>query len=158
MSEDPVARGTAPSNLYGSPRSYETAEPYAEPSGWAGWVVFAGIMMIIGGSLNIIYGVVALVDHHWSGWGNLNHLYLSVNSWGWILLIMGIIVLISGFGVMTGNLAARIVGICIASLSLLGNFFVIPLYPFWALTIIVLDTLVIWALAAHGKEMKQVYD
>ena len=72
---------------------------------------------------------------------------------GWIVLIAGIIVLLAGFAVMTGALWARIVGITLASLSALANFFFIPFYPFWSLMIITLDIFVIWALAAHGKAL-----
>lgn len=69
------------------------------------------------------------------------------------MLIAGIVVFLAGFGVMTGALWARIVGITLASLSALANFFFIPFYPIWALTIITLDIFVIWALAAHGKAL-----
>jgi hypothetical protein len=65
-------------------------------------------------------------------------------------------VLLAGFYVMTGAMWARIVGITIASLSALGNFFFIPFYPFWALMIITIDVFVIWALAAHGKALTEV--
>ena len=64
--------------------------------------------------------------------------------------------MLAGFYVMTGALWARIVGIAIATLSALANFFFIPFYPFWALTIITLDVFVIWALAAHGKALTEV--
>ena len=70
-----------------------------------------------------------------------------------IMLIGGILVLLAGFAVMRGALWARIVGITLASLSALANFFFIPFYPFWSLTVITLDILVIWALAAHGKAL-----
>jgi hypothetical protein len=69
------------------------------------------------------------------------------------MLIGGILVLLAGFAVMRGALWARIVGITLASLSALANFFFIPFYPFWSLTVITLDILVIWALAAHGKAL-----
>ena len=77
----------------------------------------------------------------------------NVKTWGWIVLIAGVIVLLAGFYVMTGALWARIVGITLASLSALANFFFIPFYPFWSLMIITLDIFVIWALAAHGKAL-----
>jgi hypothetical protein len=64
-----------------------------------------------------------------------------------------IIVLLAGFYVMTGALWARIVGITVASLSALANFFFISFYPVWALMVITLDIFVIWALAAHGKAL-----
>jgi len=123
----------------------------------AGWVFFASIMMIIGGIFAIIEGLAALLKH-----GRFYHTasgypYGSgLTAWGWILIIAGAVVLLAGFSVMAGALWARIVGITIASLSALANFFFIPFYPFWALTIITLDIFVIWALAAHGKALAEV--
>jgi hypothetical protein len=72
-----------------------------------------------------------------------------------IQLIAGLIVLLAGFYVMRGALWARIVGITLASLSAIANFFFIPFYPFWALLIITLDIFVIWALAAHGRALAE---
>ena len=120
----------------------------------AGWVVFAGIVMIVGGTFALFEGLAALLKG-----GNFyasvpNYPFgTSVTTWGWIVLIAGIVVFLAGFGVMTGALWARIVGITLASLSALANFFFIPFYPIWALTIITLDIFVIWALAAHGKAL-----
>jgi hypothetical protein len=120
----------------------------------AGWVVFAGIVMIVGGTFAFFEGLAALLKG-----GNFyasvpNYPFgTSVTTWGWIVLIAGIVVFLAGFGVMTGALWARIVGITLASLSALANFFFIPFYPIWALTITTLDIFVIWALAAHGKAL-----
>jgi hypothetical protein len=122
----------------------------------AGWVLFAAIVMITGGLFAILEGLAALLRH-----GNFYHSVSNypfggtVTTWGWVVLIGGIIVLLAGFSVLAGALWARIVGITIASLSALANFFFIPFYPFWALTIITLDIFVIWALAAHGKALAE---
>ena len=120
----------------------------------AGWVLFAAIVMIIGGFFAVFEGLAALLKG-----GNFYHdvanypFGSTVTTWGWIVLIAGIIVLLAGFYVMTGAVWARIVGITLASLSALANFFFIPFYPFWAIMIITLDLFVIWALAAHGKAL-----
>jgi hypothetical protein len=57
--------------------------------------------------------------------------------------------------VFSGNILARTVAVILASISLLANFFFIPVYPLWALTVIIIDALVIWALTAHGGEMRE---
>ena len=122
----------------------------------AGWILFASIMMIMGGFFAIFEGIAALLKHGRFYHTASNYPYgTSVTIWGWIVLIAGIIVLLAGFYVMTGAMWARIVGITIASLSALANFFFIPFYPFWALTVITLDIFVIWALAAHGKALAE---
>jgi hypothetical protein len=131
---------------------------YEERTGWTGWIVFASVMMIVGGSLNLIYGFIALVNDTWVGWNasTSNAVVLDLTEWGWVHILLGACLVLAGLGVMTGNILARTVGVIVASVSLIGNFFFIPVYPLWAITVIVLDVLVIWALTAHGREMKTV--
>ena len=136
--------------------SYDQGADYDEPTGWTGWISFAGVMMIIGGGLNLFYGIVAAVNDEWVVFTNRSNVYLDISEWGWVHIIMGAIVLLAGIGVFSGNILARIVGVIVASISLIVNFFFIPVYPLWSLTVIVLDVLVIWALTAHGREMRQV--
>ena len=61
---------------------------------------------------------------------------------------------LAGFGVLSGNIVARTIGVIVAGISLIVNFFFIPVYPVWALTVMVIDLLVIWALTAHGGEVR----
>jgi hypothetical protein len=129
---------------------------YDEPTGWTGWIVFAATMMIIAGSLNMLYGLIAVVNDTWVGWNSqtANAVVLDISQWGWVQLILGLVLLLSGIGVLSGNILARTVGVFVAGLNLIGNFMFIPVYPIWTLTVIVLDVLVIWALTAHGREMR----
>ncbi len=129
-------------------------DDFTQTTGWTGWIVFAATMMIISGSLSIIFGLVAALNDQWVAFTNVGSVFLDVSQWGWVHILLGLLVLLCGFGVLSGNLLARTIGVFIAAANLVGNFFVIPLYPIWALTIIVLDILVIWALTAHGREMK----
>jgi hypothetical protein len=133
----------------------EARVTYDERTGWTGWIVFAGVMMIIAGSLNVFYGIVAAVNDDWVGWTNRQNAFLDVSQWGWVHIIVGLIVLLSGIGLFSGNILARTVAVIIASISLVVNFFFIPVYPLWALTVITVDALVIWALTAHGREMRK---
>ena len=79
---------------------------------------------------------------------------VDVTGWGWIHLITGIVVLLAGAGVMTGNMVARVVAVVVASVSLLVNFVATPIYPIWSLIVIAVDVLVIWAVVVHGREAK----
>jgi hypothetical protein len=128
--------------------------PYDRRTGWTGWITFAGVMLLIGGSLNLFYGIVAAVNDEWVVFTNRSAVYLDVSEWGWVHIILGAVVFLSGIGVFSGNILARIVGVAVASISLLVNFFFIPVYPLWALIVITIDVLVIWALTAHGSEMR----
>ena len=122
----------------------------------AGWILFASIVMIVGGIFAFLEGLAALLNGG-SFYANVPNYPFGTNvtTWGWIVLIAGIIVFLAGFAVLRGALWARIVGITLASLSALANFFFIPFYPLWALTVITLDIFVIWALAAHGKALAE---
>jgi hypothetical protein len=134
----------------------ETTVDYGrdKPTGWVGWIWFAAIMMMISGALQAIHGLVAVVNDEWVVWGNQANLYLDISEWGWVHLIVGIIVFLSGLGVLSGNVLARFVGVVLASLSLVANFLYLPAYPLWAIVIIALDVLVIYALTVHGREAR----
>lgn len=123
-------------------------------TGWTGWIAFAGVMMVIGGALHAFYGLVAALSDDWVGWNNVDNVFFDVNAWGWIAIIVGVIVVLCGIGVFSGNVLARTVGVLLAALSLVNNFFFIPVYPIWAIIVIVIDILVIWALIVHGSEMR----
>ena len=138
-----------------SETAYEPTTGYAERTGWTGWIAFAGVMMIIAGAVNLFYGIIAAVNDEWVVFTNRANVYLDVSEWGWVHIILGAIVLLSGIGVFSGNILARTVGVIVASISLIANFFFLPVYPLWSLIVITIDVLVIWALTAHGREMRK---
>jgi len=80
---------------------------------------------------------------------------LDTTQWGWIHLIVGLIVLFAGFSLLSGAVWARTVGVIMATVSAIANFAWIPHYPFWALTIIAIDVFVIWALTVHGRDIAE---
>ena len=127
-----------------------------ERTGWTGWIVFAGVMLIVVGALQAIYGLVAVLNDEWVVWGNGEAVLLDISVWGWIHLIIGAVVVLAGFGVLSGNILARIIGVAVAVISLIAAFLALPLYPVWSIIVIAIDLLVIWALTAHGSEMKSV--
>jgi hypothetical protein len=124
-------------------------------TGWTGWIAFAGVMMIIGGALHAFYGLVAALNDDWVGFAHVNDVYLDLQTWGWVAVVVGLIVVLCGFGVFTGNVLARTIGVILAAGSLVTNFFFIPVQPIWAVVVIVIDLLVIWALTVHGSEMRE---
>ena len=144
-----------PQTGYSGPTGYDAPTGVDEPTGWTGWIAFAGIMLIIGGSLNLLYGIIAAVNDEWVVWTNRANVYLDLTEWGWAHIILGSIVLLTGIGLFSGNILARTVAVIVAGVSMFVNFFFIPVYPVWALTVITIDVLVIWAVTAHGREMRQ---
>jgi hypothetical protein len=113
------------------------------------------MMMILLGSFQAIAGLVALFD---DGYYLVAPSGLVVNvdytAWGWVHLIVGIVALAAGAGLFTGAMWARVLGIIVATLSAIVNFAFFPAFPFWAMTMIALDVLVIYAIASHGKELQ----
>jgi hypothetical protein len=140
---------------YSQGTGYDQPSGYGQRTGWTGWIVFAAIMMIVAGSLNLLYGIIAAVNDEWVVWTNRADVYLDLSEWGWVHIIMGGIVLLSGIGLFSGSFIARMVAVIVAAISLIGNFFFIPVYPLWALIVITIDVLVIWAVTAHGGEMRE---
>lgn len=126
-----------------------------QATGWVGWIAFAGVMLIIAGALSSIHGLVAIFNDDWVVFTNNDAVSIDLTTWGWIHLIVGIIVLLAGFGVFTGNVLARTVGVIVAVVSLIANFLWLPVYPIWSVIIITIDVLVIWALTAHGSEARR---
>jgi hypothetical protein len=118
-----------------------------------GFVFFAGLMMIMLGIFHALAGLTALFrDKFYVATPN-NLITLDVTGWGWIHLIAGVIVALAGFYVFTGAVWARTIGVILAIVSAIANFLFIPYYPFWSLLMIAVDIFVIWALAAHGRDV-----
>ena len=128
--------------------------PEPDPTGWTGWVVFAGFMMIMLGLFQAVEGLVAVFDdgfYHVTSSGLVVDVDYSV--WGWVHLLLGAVIAISGVGVLAGNTAARVVGVILAGLSALVNLAFIEAYPIWSIIVITIDVLVIYALTVHGREL-----
>lgn len=141
------------SETHDRPVAATTGEIRQEPTGWVGWIYFASVMMIIAGTLNAIHGIVAIVNDDWVVWGESASLYLDLTTWGWLHLAVGIVVVLAGIGLLSGNVLARTIAVFIAGLAIVGNFLWLPAYPLWSLTIIAINAFVIYALTAHGREL-----
>ena len=124
-------------------------------SGWAvGFILFAAIMMIMVGIWQALQGLIAIFENEFYV-ATRNYLFqFDATTWGWIHLLVGLIVAFAGWGLLSGRTWARAVAITVALLSATANFLFIPYYPFWSLLIITLDIFVIWAVAAHGGELR----
>jgi hypothetical protein len=132
---------------------YPSTRRGQETSGWAvGFILFAAIMMIMSGVFEAIQGLIAIFENEFYVATREYVFQFDATTWGWIHLLIGVIVALAGFGIMAGQTWARVVGITLALLSAVANFLFIPYYPFWSLLIIAVDIFIIWALAAHGRE------
>jgi hypothetical protein len=135
-----------------------TPEMREPVSGWTvGFAYFAGAMMILIGIYHAIGGLAAIFEDELFLVGRNYAFDLDVTAWGWIHLIGGLIVIAAGIGVYSGAPWARTVGVIIAGLSAIANFFYIPYYPVWSVLIIALDIIVILALLAFTREAARGY-
>ena len=125
--------------------------PYREPSGWTtGAVVFAGVLMILIGVLQIIQAVSALLEDEFFVVTENYVFDIDVTAWGWIHLVLGLLVLCAGYSLLAGNTYGRILGLVLAGVSVIVTFAWVPYYPFWSLLMIALAIWVIWSLTRPG--------
>ena len=122
---------------------------YAEGRGY-GLVLFAGVLLLVSGFWNLIYGIAGIAQSHVFV-ANAHYVFGDLRTWGWITLIFGILLLIAGGGVMVGNQMARWFAVAVLGLNLIEQMFSIPSYPFWSLTIIALDVVALYGLCAYGS-------
>jgi hypothetical protein len=119
-------------------------------SAWVGGLtMFAVVMMLIVGILQALNGIAALFNDKVYV-TTPNYIYaFDLTGWGWIHLLLGVLVAVVGVAIMQGQTWGRWVGIGLVGLSLIANFLFIPYYPIWSLVIIALEVAVIAALATH---------
>ena len=124
-----------------------------QPTGWIGWVFFASLMMMLVGGFQAINGLVALFKDDFYLVSEKALLVFNYTTWGWVHLLMGIVIFAAGVALMNGATWARIVGVFLAGLSLFANMAFLSAFPLWSILIIVIDILVIYALTVHGSEL-----
>lgn len=120
----------------------------ATPEG-AGWVVFAGAMLLILATLNIIYGIGA-IDNSTVFVNNAKFVFSDLNTWGWIVLLTGAVQMLCAFGIWARNTLATWGGIAFAALNAIAQLLMIPAFPFLSVSLFAVNILVIYGLAVHG--------
>jgi hypothetical protein len=134
-----------------TPPQYQGREPADDVSGWAvGGIVFAATILMLIGIFHAIAGLVAIIDDDFYVVTRNYTFDLDTTAWGWIHLVVGILLVIVAWGLFARSAWAGVTAIFLAALSAVVNFFYIPYYPFWAILIIALDIWVIWALTRPG--------
>ena len=124
-----------------------------EVSPWAtGYAIFAATMMIMLGVFHAIQGLVALFnDEFYVRLADYTFKF-DVTTWGWIHLLLGILVALAGFALLSGQVWARAIGMLLAGLSAIASFAWLPYYPVWSIVVIALAIAVIWGLANYRVE------
>jgi hypothetical protein len=121
----------------------------------SGFTMFAAIMMILIGSFHIIAGLAGVFEDEFFAVTPEWIFQFDTTTWGWIHLLAGIVVILAGFGLFSGAVWARTVGVIVAAVSAVANFAWMPYSPVWSITIIAIDVFVIWALTMHGRDIAE---
>lgn len=118
----------------------------------AGTTIAAGLLLATVGVLQFLEGIAAVAKDDIIVVG-VNYTYnWNVTAWGWIHIVLGILVALTGFALMIGAAWARVIAIFIAAVSIIANFLWLPHYPLWSIAIIVLDVVVIWAVSTWNTD------
>jgi hypothetical protein len=115
----------------------------------AGWLMFAGIMVFLVAVLNMIYGIAA-IDGSKFFIEDERFILSDLNTWGWIVLIIGVLQLVAAFSIWAGGEYGRWIGVITAGISAIGALLALPGYPFWSLAVFALDILIIYGLTTYG--------
>ena len=122
----------------------------------AGWIGFAGILMLIIGSIDFFQGLIALIEDEYYVVTSSGFLVVDLTGWGWIMMIWGVLLLLAGLGLLSTQGWARWFAIVVVSLNVLAQlgFLGNSQYPLWSLTVMALNIIVLYALTARWSESK----
>jgi uncharacterized membrane protein HdeD (DUF308 family) len=132
----------APARLSGSSDTYG-----ADPG--RGWLLFAGIMLVLIGVLNVIYGIAA-IDNSTFYVRDVEFVLADLQTWGWVLLIVGVVQLVAAFGVWQKTEWGRWLGIVCAAGNAAVQFLVLPAHPVWAIMVFFVDIIIVFGLLTYG--------
>ncbi|MDF5756916.1 hypothetical protein [Spongiactinospora sp. TRM90649] len=125
----------------------------AGPGGFAvGVALFSGVMMTLVGVFQVFQGVIALMESRFYVRPPEYPFLVDLAVWGWVHLVLGALVAVAGVFVFAGRAWARAVGVTLAAINMVTQFLFIPYYPFWALLLIAIDVIVIWALCSYDRQ------
>jgi hypothetical protein len=126
-----------------------TRDTTREPTGW---VLFAAVMMMLIASLNFFYGLAAVLNDDVVVVGGQGAIIADLTTWGWVTMILAVILGLTGFGLLAGSGAARWAGVFFVTLNAIEQVWIFPAAPLWAFIVIVLDVIIIYNLTARWTE------
>jgi hypothetical protein len=117
-----------------------------------GWTVFAGVVLLIVGSLDALYGLAAILNNEVVIVGGNGVIIADVTTWGWVHLVLGSIVALTGLGLFAGNPSARWAAVVVITINAIAQIVWFPAAPLWAFMMILLDVVIIYQLTARWDE------
>ena len=146
-----------------SQRTLRAAPAPTTPAVHHGWRIFAATMILIGGAFNVVDGIIAIFDtnYYLSIVQTSNGAQLVVtnnlHTWGWVAFIMGLVMVVTAGAIYLGTIAGRVIGVVLAGANMIFQLVFLPVYPLWALVMILVDVLVIYGLVARYDIEESMY-
>ena len=135
-------------------RAARAGEPYYSETQGAGLVSFAVIMLGLAGTFNVIEGLLAIGDSRVYV-ADTTFVFSDLNSWGWIITLLGALQLVAAFTILNGSEFGRWLGVGAAFVNAIGQLFFMPAFPLWSVTMFAIDLIIIYALVAYaGKQLR----
>jgi hypothetical protein len=120
----------------------------------SGWAAFAGVVMLMVGSLDALWGLAGVLNDEIVLVGGEGAIIADITTWGWVHLVLGSLVALTGAGLLAGNSAARWFGIVIVAINAVAQIVWFPAAPLWAFLIVLLDVMIIYQLTARWEEQE----
>lgn len=130
----------------------QSGSRYVEERQPTGWTVFAGVLLLIVGSLDALYGLAAILNNEVVIVGGQGVIIANITTWGWIHFILGSLVAITGLGLFAGTDWARIAAVFFVAVNAVAQIVWFPAAPLWAFLMIILDVTIIYQLTARWEE------
>ena len=131
---------------------------HQQVTGWTGWIGLAGFIMALTGIFHIVFGIGGALGSDWYIYASGHTFWFDSSAWGWSMIVGGTLLLLSSGLLLAGNMVGRIMGVILAAASLVANISLFAVAPVWSALVIVFDLMVLYAIIAHGSEMKRMYD
>lgn len=125
-------------------------------NGWYGWIGFASLMLILAGMFHLVAGFVGLFQDDIYVTGGAHLWVFDYSQWGWVHMAGGALAILAGLSLAAGHMYGRVFAVLVALASAVANMAFVPVYPIWSLMIVTIDVLVIWAVIAHGSDLKHM--
>lgn len=114
-----------------------------------GWITFAAILLGLAGTFNVLEGILAIANSRVYT-AHQTFVFSDLNTWGWIVLFLGVFQLLAAFSLFGGSEIARWFGVFVASVNAIGQLYYAPAFPIWSLLMFSIDILIIYGLVAYG--------
>jgi hypothetical protein len=131
------------------PRPTPTSYSDYEDERGRGWIAFAGALLLTLATINVIEGIAAIGNAHFYV-ASARYVFGDLNTWGWVVLCLGVLQGLVGLGLFVQNQFARWTGVVVLSLNAIAQLLMMPAYPFWSLCIFAVDILAIYGVVAYG--------